>query len=202
MDERERARRAFLLASSGLLGEAWLASSWPAVTAAAEEAARAGQDPAAAYQFLTAAEAADVEAISSQIVPSDALPGASEAHVTYFIDRALASFFAFQAAEFRTGLAGFQAGFRKAHPQAASFAAASSDEQIAHLQTVEHTAFFERIRQLTLLGMFSDPKYGGNHEQAGWKLLGFTDSHVFSPPFGYYDRDYPGFVPYSSRPST
>ena len=29
---------------------------------------------------------------------------------------------------------------------------------------------------------------------AGWKLLGFEDLHAFQPPFGYYDRDYPGFV--------
>ena len=28
----------------------------------------------------------------------------------------------------------------------------------------------------------------------GWKLIGFEDRHVFQPPFGYYDRDYPGFV--------
>jgi gluconate 2-dehydrogenase gamma chain len=198
MDERERGRRAFLLASSGLLGETWLASSWPAVTAAAQEAGRAAQMSSTAYRFLTATEAADVEAISSQIVPSGATPGAREAHATYFIDRALASFFAFQAGEFRAGLAGFQEGFRKALPQVLSFAAASSDEQIAHLKTVDDTPFFERIRQLTLLGMFSDPKYGGNHDRAGWKLIGFADMHVFSPPFGYYDRDYPGFVPSST----
>ena len=27
----------------------------------------------------------------------------------------------------------------------------------------------------------------------GWGLIGFQDQHVFSPPFGHYDRDYPGF---------
>ena len=29
---------------------------------------------------------------------------------------------------------------------------------------------------------------------SGWKLIGFEDRHAFQPPFGYYDRDYPGFV--------
>ena len=47
---------------------------------------------------------------------------------------------------------------------------------------------------LTLLGMFSLPSYGGNRGGVGWKLIGFEDAHVFQSPFGYYDRDYPGFV--------
>ena len=38
------------------------------------------------------------------------------------------------------------------------------------------------------------PAYGGNRDGVGWKLIGFEDRHVFQPPFGYYDRDYPGFV--------
>jgi hypothetical protein len=42
--------------------------------------------------------------------------------------------------------------------------------------------------------MFSLPSYGGNRDGVGWKLIGFEDSHVFYPPFGHYDRDYPGFV--------
>jgi len=42
--------------------------------------------------------------------------------------------------------------------------------------------------------MFALPQYGGNRDSVGWKLIGFEDLHVFHPPFGYYDRDYPGFV--------
>jgi len=34
---------------------------------------------------------------------------------------------------------------------------------------------------------------------AGWKLMGFQDQHAFTPPFGYYDREYTGFVPYSTE---
>jgi hypothetical protein len=59
---------------------------------------------------------------------------------------------------------------------------------------VDHTPFFDSMRFLTVLGMFSTPAYGGNRNGAGWKLLGFEDQHIFQPPFGYYDRDYPGFV--------
>jgi len=43
------------------------------------------------------------------------------------------------------------------------------------------------------LGMFSDPSYGGNRNGIGWELLGFRNDHAYQPPFGYYDRDYPGF---------
>jgi hypothetical protein len=71
------------------------------------------------------------------------------------------------------------------------------DQQIAYLKTVDRTAFFETMRTLTLLGMFSSPKYGGNFGGAGWKLMGFEDRHAFTPPFGYYDREYTGFVPYA-----
>ena len=42
--------------------------------------------------------------------------------------------------------------------------------------------------------MFTLPAYGGNRDRVGWKLIGFEDTHAFYPPFGYYDRDYPGFV--------
>jgi gluconate 2-dehydrogenase gamma chain len=33
--------------------------------------------------------------------------------------------------------------------------------------------FFERLVTLTLEGYFSDPKYGGNRNQVGWKLIGY-----------------------------
>jgi gluconate 2-dehydrogenase gamma chain len=49
---------------------------------------------------------------------------------------------------------------------------------------------------LTVLGVLASPKYGGNYQASGWKMMGFVDRHAFSPPFGYYDREYTGFVPY------
>jgi hypothetical protein len=42
--------------------------------------------------------------------------------------------------------------------------------------------------------MFALPAYGGNASEQGWQLLGFEDTHAFAPPFGHYDRDYPGFA--------
>jgi hypothetical protein len=29
--------------------------------------------------------------------------------------------------------------------------------------------------------------------------MGFVDQHAFTPPFGHYDRQYTGFVPYTDK---
>lgn len=197
-------RRSFLRSTSGLLTTAWLVAQWGAITAAAHDAAMAAADMAAApawtgFTSLNDAESKDVDAIAAQIVPSGMTPGAREAHAVHFIDRALATFFAAWATDFRHGLGEFQANFRTAHPDDASFAAASADTQIAFLSTVDRTEFFEMTRMLTVLGMFSSPKYGGNSAGLGWKMLGFEDLHAFAPPFGYYDAKYTGFVPYPDK---
>jgi hypothetical protein len=164
---------------------AWLTLNWPAVAAAAEHAQRAVD-----FQFLSRADALDVEAITAQILPSGATVGAREARAVHFIDRALLTFLADRAAAFRSGLAELQHAFRKAHQAAASFAAASPAEQIAFLKSVDHTPFFASMRTLTILGTFSAKRYGGNFEALGWKLIGFEDQHAFSPPFGHYDAGY------------
>jgi gluconate 2-dehydrogenase gamma chain len=165
------------------------AFDWPAIARAAHEAHAAAQSGApSTYTLLGAGDAADVEALTSQIIPSDDTPGAREAGVTFFIDRALGSFFAHWRPSFMQGLAEFQAAARAAHPDSTSFAALSTERQIEFLHLVDRTPFFEQARLLTGCGMFMDPSYGGNRGGVGWTLLGFEDQHTFEPPFGYYDR--------------
>jgi len=206
-DDRDESRRSFLLSTGSLLTTAWLGTHWAAISAAAHHADdMAAADVAAApawtgFQFLSQAEAKDVDAIAAQIVPGGTTPGAREAHAVHFIDRALSTFFAAWAADFHKGLGDFQAKFQSADPGAGSFAAAGSETQIGFLKTVDRTPFFESTRVLTILGMFSSPKYGGNYQGAGWIMMGFEDRHAFAPPFGYYDAKYTGFVPYASKPS-
>jgi hypothetical protein len=200
-DTEDVARRSFLLSGAGLLTSTWLAANWPAVRAAAHHADQMPLDTAPAhFEFFDPADGADVDAIAAQIVPSGATPGAREAHAVYFIDRTFATCFAAMAADYRAGLVDFQSKFKQG-ARVASFAAAGSDEQIAFLKTVDHTPFFETTRMLTVLGMFTSPKYGGNYRGAGWRLMGFVDQHAFSPPFGYYDREYTGFEPYAEKPA-
>lgn len=195
-DQSDCSRRSFLLSSGGWLTGAWIAAHLPAIAAAAHHAE---QMPAATsvarLQFFSAGEAADVEALCSQIVPSGATPGAREAHALYFIDRSLATYFSAMASDYRQSLKEFQSQFVAANP-GRSFGAASSEIQMAFLKTADRTPFFETTRMLTVLGMFSSPKYGGNYQGAGWRLMGFVDQHAFAPPFGYYDAEYKGFVPY------
>jgi gluconate 2-dehydrogenase subunit 3-like protein len=202
MDSSDRppdgnSRRSFLLSSGGWLTGAWIAAQWPAIAAAAHHAESM---PTAAlpahFEFFNAVDSADVEAICAQIVPSGATPGAREAHAVYFIDKSLSTYFASMAPGYRSGLAEFQTRFR-AMGSAKSFAAADASTQETFLKTVDRVPFFESTRFLTVLGMFSSPKYGGNYQGSGWKLMGFVDQHAFAPPFGYYDAQYQGFVPYS-----
>jgi gluconate 2-dehydrogenase gamma chain len=196
MESHARTRRTLLQTLAGAAGAAALPSwTWADVARSAHRAhaARTNAEDAPP-PFFSAADAADVEAIAAQIVPTDDTPGAREAGVIHFIDQALATVLSHLAADYRTRLAGFQAGCRARYPEAASFAALAPAQQIAWLTEVERTPFFDLTRQLTILGLFSMPAYGGNRDGIGWRLIGFDDQHTFQPPFGHYDRDYPGFV--------
>jgi len=174
---------------------------WSEMARAAHDAHSAAQTPAlTTYTLFSTADAADVEALTSQIVPSDDAPGAREAGVSFFIDRALGSFFAHWRPGFMEGLTTFRAACRAQFPDSPSFAALVSAQQIEFLHTVDTTPFFDQARLLTLCGLFSMPKYGGNRDGAGWKMIGFEDRHVFEPPFGHYDRDYPGFAVPEKKP--
>jgi gluconate 2-dehydrogenase gamma chain len=195
MDSANLSRRSLLQAIAATLATAATPFGWAEIAQAMDDAPAAtplGAD--AKISFLSAAEAADVEAVACQIIPTDDTPGAREAGVVYFIDRALATSLSQLAGDYRAQLAAFQAAFREQHPAAVSFAALPSEQQVEYLKGADETPFFNTTRLLTLLGMFALPVYGGNRDGVGWKLLGFEDRHVFHAPFGYYDRDYPGFV--------
>jgi len=192
-------RRTFLTASGQLLGAGWVAFHWPTISAAAATAlATAESSPSARFANFTAAQGLDLDAIASQIVPSDETPGAHEAGAVYFMDAALGGFFAVHREEFLSQHMSFAADFAGRHG-GASFARSESARQIDYLGRVATTPFFQSVRFLTVLGLLAHPKYGGNRDGIGWALVGFEDRHVFSPPFGYYDRDYPGFVPYAKK---
>ena len=192
-------RRAFLQSGAPVLTGAWVAANWPTIVAAAAHSHNVAVTTPETFNFLKPAEVADVDALTAQIVPSGKTTGAREAHVTHFIDHSLATYFSWRAPAFRAGLARFQGDFRGKHANVGAFAQASSPVQIDYLKTVDTTEFFATARLLTLLGMFSAPQYGGNLDASGWKMLGFVDEHVFSPPFGYYDAQYTGFVPYTEK---
>ncbi|MFY9554909.1 MAG: gluconate 2-dehydrogenase subunit 3 family protein [Blastocatellia bacterium] len=191
MDDQDISRRFFMLRSCAGLGSAWLAAYLPEVLAAQEHAHHAAQsDTPPSLQFFTQEQAADVEAIAAQIIPTDDTPGAREARVIYFIDRALATFASDERAPFLEGLEKLQKKARRRFGKTRRFSDLSSEQQTKLLKDIEKGEFFELARTMTIVGMFSNPEYGGNYGQAGWKLLGFEDQFFYKSPFGFYDGEY------------
>lgn len=119
-------------------------------------------------------------------MPSDDTPGAKEAGVIYFIDRALQTFDKDQLPFVRTGIKDVnkRAAKRKA---GARFSQLDATQQDALLKEIENTPFFGGVRYVTMVGMFANPSWGGNRDSIGWKLLGFEPHAAHKPPFGYYD---------------
>jgi gluconate 2-dehydrogenase gamma chain len=203
----EISRRGFLAAAGGTLAAAWVAADAEKLLAAGRHAADTVRDLRAGIPakllFLTPAQAADIDAASSQIIPSDDTPGAHEAGVVYFFDKSLATWAADQRPGFlagldelhrRAGAAGpTQAGATRSAnvPQAATFARLSGDQQREVLTAMEKDKhpFFFMLRGATVTGMFANPEYGGNADKAGWKLIGFDDRFSWAPPFGWYDAN-------------
>ena len=201
MSEGTISRRDFLARSGGVFGAAWLAANFPAITAAANIASQvASGEVEESFEFFSPADAALIDAISSHIIPSEGEgPGAREAKVVVFIDRSMTGFMKSGADGFVAGLKGFAQAFADAYPQEASFATADTSVQLEFFATQVSSGFFGFVQFLTHVGMFALPSYGGNFQKKGWELLSFEDRHVFHPPFGHYDRDYPGYEAVAAR---
>ncbi len=140
VNNHDTSRRDFLRATGGVIGAAWIGVQWTDIAAAAEhahEAAAGSVDHE--FKVLTPAQARDVEAIASQIVPSGNTPGAREAGAVYFIDHVNAGIYARNAPEFLAGLDAFQQEFAKSHAGAGQFADLDAAAQLAYLKTVERT---------------------------------------------------------------
>jgi hypothetical protein len=185
-----KSRRDFLADSVAGLGSVWLATHWPAILEAeayAQRAAAAAPGQPVPFAFFTDAQAADVDAMASQIFPTTDTPGAHEAHIVNFIDRALVTFARNRRPVYIQGLKDLQAKTKELFPSASKFSALNSAQQIQLLTSVEKTPFFLAVREHTLTGMFANPKHGGNFNKMGWKLIGFEDTLNFKAPFGYYD---------------
>jgi gluconate 2-dehydrogenase gamma chain len=209
-------RRGFL--SHGLTGisAAWAATHWPAMLSAATHARQAAKSPEPAkFEFFSPEQAAEVDAISARIIPTTDTPGAHEAGVVFFIDRALITFAKDDRKTYAEGLPQLQAKVRQMFPGASKFSAATPEQQDQVLESIDYqdhgeaqrplpgsaeaNSFFETLRAHTIAGFLIDPDADkrGNRDGVGWKVIGRDRDHMFQPPFGYYDKDYPGWQPNS-----
>ena len=204
-------RRNFLLRAGTGLSAAWVSSNWPALLSAAthaHNAAKAATPPK--FEFFTPEEAVEIEAITARIIPTDETPGAREAGIVYFIDRGLATFGTEDQKTYREGLPELHARVSEMFPGVAKFSGLAAEQQDDVLRSFDESApagrrafrarpggqnFFGTLRQHTIAGFLIDPDFGGNHDGAGWKVIGRERQHVFQAPFGYYDKDYPGWQP-------
>ncbi len=169
--------------SAGALGGAgWLRLSAPALAGIAQAACTAKREESP-FVTLGRDEAADFAAIASRIIPSTDTPGASEAGVVYFFDRAFGEEMRDDLPFARAGLARLNDGFAQTR-----FSSLSADEQDEALRAIEDGGFFGLMRYMTLVGFFAMSRYGGNEGHLSWKLIGFEgERQAWQYPFGSYD---------------
>jgi gluconate 2-dehydrogenase gamma chain len=135
-------------------------------------------------KFFTAQEAATIDAISARILPSDELPGAREARVVNFIDHMLATEYAGQQRAYRDGVERLNKLTRSEFKRRfVELTEADQDSVLTRTERgntggwKESVDFFAMVRIHTIEGMFSDPKYHGNADGIGWKLVGSDQHH-------------------------
>lgn len=135
-----------------------------------------------AFETLTASEADLLDAVVDRLIPADALgPGARDARVVHYIDRALGGALAASRQTYAAGLASldrYSQSLRGTH-----FLELSNSDKDSVLIDVEagsatgfaggSAQFFRTVLTHTRQGMFGDPYYGGNANFIGWDLLGY-----------------------------
>ena len=194
MADKTVSRRQFVATVGAVVGAVEVAAPPPAVASPPQPGQTTAPAPAATtetqaathvggYQFLGVGEIAIVQAVANRIIPADDLgPGAGDAGVAVYIDRALAGFYRDNQPDYHRGLAAmdhlarsrFDGGF-------AGLALAEQDELLREMEAGNAAGFdvpgarvfFEMLRRHVMEGLMADPVYGGNHDFIGWRLVNF-----------------------------
>ncbi|MSR06140.1 MAG: gluconate 2-dehydrogenase subunit 3 family protein [Gemmatimonadetes bacterium] len=190
MSDNSTSRRDFLAASSAALASLWLTADPEQLRASLAHAAHAATSRTPVdWETFTLPQAADVDAIAAQIIPTDGTPGAREAHAVNFIDHSLANWAKPQAESFLKGLSELNDEVEKRWPGTGGFAKLYPARQMELLMAWDkaNKPFFNQVRSAVITGTFSNEEYGGNFQKIGWKIIGFEDRFAWQPPFGAYD---------------
>ena len=169
-------RRQMLYQTAIYGGSAAVALHFPRAVRAAQESSQP--------LVLSADQWRTVEAITGRIIPTDHEPGAIEAGCVNFIDKALANEDADLRVDYQEGIRGVErVSSRRFGRSFATLETGQQDEVLAALEAgradgwpdgdVTSSEFFETVRSHTVLGFLADPKYGGNRDHAGWKVIGY-----------------------------
>jgi gluconate 2-dehydrogenase gamma chain len=187
-DKNKLSRRNFLQSASAVTGTSWLRLSAPALVGITQAACTAKEE-GSTFVVLSDPEAADFAAIAARIIPTTETPGATEAGVIYFFDRAFAEESSSALSKAQDELAALNATL----PNGVRFGDLDEEKQDAVLGTIENSAFFSLMRTMTIYGFFAMSSYGGNKNNVAWDLIGFDGHHgAWSYPFGYYDAEVHG----------
>jgi hypothetical protein len=174
-------RRRFLSAA--------VAFAFSADAAEALQHAHRATQSGASVTTLAPELAAEIDALACTILPSGDGPGAREAGVIHFIDKALATFDSEYLGMYQRRMEEVQ-GLRKGmFPASTSIRGLTDKDREALMSAIEPTPFFEILRRHTLMGYLGSPEYGGNRAGVGWAHIGFEDKMAFEPPFGEYDAE-------------
>ena len=172
-----------LLKTAGAAGAVALV---PDALAAVKEERPATPIPVGPLTNLTANETEILSAMIDRLIPTDELgPGALDAGVIRYIDRALSEAESDAAVAYRSGLAALDAYSR--YTRGGPFIDLSTTDQDSVLIDVQIGAatgagvgfagssgsFFNMVKSHTWQGMFGDPHYGGNQNFAGWDLINY-----------------------------
>jgi len=197
MAELKLISRRDLLRSASLAGAAAVAAPAVALTPAAAGAvaepvaAQTAARPREAFETLTATEADLLEGVVERLIPTDAHgPGAREARVAHYIDRALGGALAASRPAYASGLAALDRFAQSSRGKA--FLQLSPVDQDAVLTECEKgtatgfaggsAGFFSMLLGHARQGMFGDPYYGGNANFVGWDLLGYPGVRTMVTP--------------------
>lgn len=182
-DKTDPDRRRFLASAAAASAASLLRAGSPALAVIAQAACSA-RDEDQSFAVLGNDEALDFAAIAARIIPTTDTPGANEAGVIYFFDRAFGAEMESALPFARDGLAALNDSLGR---RFASIGAPAQDRALAEIEDGE---FFELIRVMTIFGFFALQKHGGNKDNTGWQLVGF-DGHrgAWQYPFGHYDTE-------------
>ena len=185
MNHPEDLSRRLFLQSAGAVGSTSFLRVLAPAAAAIAQAACSARDQQAPFAVLDAAEASDFAAIAARILPTTDTPGANEAGVIYFIDRAFSEEMSGQLEFAREQLSQLNVEIGDGR-----FADLDEDAQDEVLHGMQSSPLFQMMWAMTIFGFFAMPKHGGNKNKVGWDLIGFEGDHgPWTYPFGYYDAE-------------
>jgi gluconate 2-dehydrogenase gamma chain len=179
---RRISRRGFLR-QAGVVGAGAAAAGVIPSAALAAAGSSEKTEERAGLESLTAAESATLDAILARLIPTDANgPGATEAHVGVYIDRALGGPLSFYKSAYDDGLdqideyssSRFSAPFVQLAPaQQDAILTSMQSGKAAGFGADGGSSFFSTVLQHAQQGMFGDPFWGGNANFVGWDLIGY-----------------------------